>query len=261
MERFGARDATPLAECERLIKEESDYFVGIYAYRYGFMPAGQRYSITQLEYMAATEAGLPRLIYIVAEDVPWLPAMIDVGEPAEKLQAFKSQLKTNHICYMFRDEEDLAAQVASDLERRFSLAELERVEPGRPDPGVNLGADQLASIDDWNKARSGIYQENREVFLAHVIEPSRRPGQRFDISIFLVEHEPGRLDQVQQAEFFMGRWWGNRIIKVENRGALIGFSTAAYGAFLCTCRVTFRDGYQCLLSRYIDFEMEQILKG
>ena len=34
MEHFGARDERPKDECLRLVREESDVFVGIYAHRY-----------------------------------------------------------------------------------------------------------------------------------------------------------------------------------------------------------------------------------
>lgn len=46
MEHLGARDERPKDECLRLIAEESDIFVGIYAHRYGFIPEGD--SISQL---------------------------------------------------------------------------------------------------------------------------------------------------------------------------------------------------------------------
>jgi hypothetical protein len=36
---------------------------------------------------------------------------------------------------------------------------------------------------------------------------------------------------------------------------VFGVRTSAYGAFLCTCRVTFRDRTHVMLWRYIDFEM------
>jgi hypothetical protein len=42
MEQFGARDERPKDECLRLIKEESDLFVRIYAYQYGFIPKGEK---------------------------------------------------------------------------------------------------------------------------------------------------------------------------------------------------------------------------
>ncbi len=67
MEVFGARDARPLLECARILREETDLFVGIYANRYGFIPEGTTVSITEAEYKAATEYGIPRLIFIEGE--------------------------------------------------------------------------------------------------------------------------------------------------------------------------------------------------
>ncbi|MFH0990873.1 MAG: SUMF1/EgtB/PvdO family nonheme iron enzyme [bacterium] len=59
MEHFGARDERPLDECIRLVREESDIFVGIYAHRYGFIPEGETISISEAEYNTATEARHP----------------------------------------------------------------------------------------------------------------------------------------------------------------------------------------------------------
>jgi hypothetical protein len=55
------------------------------------------------------------------------------------------------------------------------------------------------------------------------------------------------------AEFFLGKYWGDRVIRVANQGGLVGISTSAYGEFLCVCRVTLTDGTQLMLDRYIDF--------
>lgn len=120
MEHFGAREERPKAECLRLIKEESDIFVGIYAHRYGFIPEGDDISITEAEYEEATSAGLPRLIYILDDSTPWIPALVDRGGAGERVQALKAKLKTNHICAFFANPDALATKVAADLGRHFS---------------------------------------------------------------------------------------------------------------------------------------------
>src|SRR5690242_6540 len=84
MEEFGARDQRPAAECERIVKEESDLFVGIYAHRYGFVPDGSDISISEIEYRAASQAALPRFIYIIDENERVLPAHIDNEENSKK---------------------------------------------------------------------------------------------------------------------------------------------------------------------------------
>src|SRR5262245_59289121 len=76
MEHVGARDVRPFAECVRIIREESDSFVGIYAHRYGHVPERSRKSITEAEFDAAYHAKLPRFTYVVDEETPWNPKQI-----------------------------------------------------------------------------------------------------------------------------------------------------------------------------------------
>lgn len=157
MEFFGARDERPKEECLRLIKNESDIFIGIYAYRYGFVPEGDEVSITVSEYEEATSSGLPRLIYILDDTTPWVPALIDSGRAAEQLKAFKDKLKANHICAFFSNQDELAAKVAADLGRHFTRQEYftkeilpPRLEPDREERLIQ----QLRSVDKYQVKRS-----------------------------------------------------------------------------------------------------------
>ena len=116
---------------------------------------------------------------------------------------------------------------------------------------------EAKTVDEWNAYRDDIYKENRGVFLAHIIKPSSMSGQKFDIAIYLIKHRSNDLSDIDKAEFFFGRHWHNRIYQVKNEGGYIGLLVSAYGEFLCTCCITFSDGYQVYLHRYIDFEMEK----
>lgn len=117
------------------------------------------------------------------------------------------------------------------------------------------------SNDDLNtsggraKERNEIYANSRGYFIAHVVEPSARQGQEFDIFIYLIRHKSEDYGDIAKAEFFFGHYWGNMIFEGKRVGNLIGVKTSAYGPFLCTCRVTFKDGTSITLHRYIDFEM------
>ncbi|MDB5240244.1 MAG: hypothetical protein JWP57_869, partial [Spirosoma sp.] len=99
----------------------------------------------------------------------------------------------------------------------------------------------------------------RNLFLVHYIRPSSKPGQQFDVFIYLVRHKskdylPDDFSDVLYAEFFMGKYWGNKVFPAVDTQGFIGIATAAYGTFLCLCRVTFKDGYQVYIDRYVDFE-------
>jgi hypothetical protein len=111
----------------------------------------------------------------------------------------------------------------------------------------------VATADEWNRLRGGIYVANHDLFLVHMLSPSKEPGQVFDIFIYLRKHKARDTPDVAFAEFFLGKYWGNRVFRVANKGKLVGLSTSAYGEFLCVCRVTLKDGAQVMLERYIDF--------
>lgn len=104
-------------------------------------------------------------------------------------------------------------------------------------------------------ARVEIYQQNRGFFIAHVLEPSKREGQEYDIFIYLLRHKSNEYSDVEKAEFFFGHYWHNKIYVGSRVGDLIGVKTSAYGPFLALCRITFRDGTSAILNKYIDFEM------
>lgn len=111
---------------------------------------------------------------------------------------------------------------------------------------------------DWSKERNDIYGNNERLFMAHVIEPTKKRGQLFDIFIFLVRHKSKDMSDVEYAEFFLGKYWGNKVFRGVEKDGMIGISTSAYGPFLCICRVKMKDGRMIKLHRYIDFEMDRV---
>lgn len=196
MEHFGARDEWPKEECLRLITKESDFFVGIYAHRYGHVPAGEEISITEAEYNAAVEAQLPRLIYLVNEGTPWVPAHIDKGPAEVKLRQFKERLKAERICKDFSTAEELAAHVAADLGRYLSKKEVEATEAGRrsslPHQPYFFGREEelkkiadalLPDLRSWGvliDGPGGIGKTALAVRAAHLA-----PAEDFPVKIFL----------------------------------------------------------------------------
>jgi hypothetical protein len=260
MEHFGARDERPTEECVRLVRDESDIFVGIYAHRYGFIPDGFEISVSEIEYKAATDAVLPRFIYVIDENQPWLPVHIDDGQNRERLTRFKAFLLKRHICKPFGSADQLATNVVADIGRYLALQAATRVGPGIPvnDIGVeSLRGSVSETPDEWSKARNRIYSEHRNIFLTHIIKPTSRRGQTFDVFIYLIRHKSTDFSEVRLAEFFLGPYWENKVFAAVEQDGFIGIATAAYGTFLCTCRITFNDGNHIYIDRYIDFEMQR----
>lgn len=253
MENLGARDERPKAECIRLISEEIDSFVGIYAHRYGYIPKGDRKSITETEYDAASQSNRPRFIYLVNEDAPWPPKLIDGGISAEKLAKFKERVLTTHICKRFFSKDDLATFVAADIGRHMLRAALPHVSTNPSRARRTSSAPGAWSAKEWNEHRYGKYKANRDVFLVHSLAPASNPKQLFDIFIYLQRHQSRDLSDVTKAEFFLGPYWKDQVFRVPNKGKPLGIAVSAYGEFLCVCRVTFKDGTNVFLERYVNF--------
>lgn len=120
-----------------------------------------------------------------------------------------------------------------------------------------------ASDDVLTSARESEYERTDRLFLVQVYEPSTNRTQYYDITIFLVRHVRGstpnkrdRFSEVEKLELCFGPAWGNEIFTASNNGGLIGIRTSAWGSFLATGRVIFKDHRPpVILHRYIDLEM------
>ena len=115
----------------------------------------------------------------------------------------------------------------------------------------------------WMDARDAELRRTRGLFLVHRYKPSKEPGQKYDVTIFLLRHVPGEspnqregFSEIEKMELYLGPSWGTEPFTAPNNGGPIGIRTAAWGSFLAIGRITFRDGTAPLsLKRYVDFEM------
>lgn len=102
--------------------DAADIYVGVFAYRYGYIPAGHDLSITEIEYNRAAERGIPRLIFLMHEDHVIKPGDVERGPSAARLDALKERLKTEQVVNFFRSPDDLRALVVNSLSK-FSRQE------------------------------------------------------------------------------------------------------------------------------------------
>ena len=147
----------------------------------------------------------------------------------------------------------------------IELADLEGQLPNvTPVPGLEEEFKRSKGVDirvdaSWEPVRNQVKDASRDIFLVHVLRPSLTPNQTYDLFIFLARPKAPHLKDVKQAEFFFGRYWGNRIFKVVNTGKeRIGVATSAYGPFLAICKITFTDDSFAWIERLIDFEMGRL---
>jgi hypothetical protein len=190
------------------------------------------------------------------ELVPLAQTLAWIGLIVGGLVAFRRQL-VRLLDAVEKRIESGAEFKAGPLELGEDLRRLERVQSASD--STTAASQSIDSRSDWNSERDGIYSTNRGFFLAHVLEPSEDPEQLYDIYIYLIRHKSDDFSEIAFAEFFFGKYWSDQVFREEVHDGRIGVATAAYGPFLCTCRVHFRDGTQVLLHRYIDFEMRRLL--
>lgn len=60
--------------------ERAAVYVGVFAYRYGFVPPGDSRSVTEQEFDRATELGLERLCFLLDPFFPWPPECMELGK-------------------------------------------------------------------------------------------------------------------------------------------------------------------------------------
>lgn len=120
MEIFGAQPEEPTKVCY-LEVEACDLFVGLYAHRYGNIPsAGSSLSITELEFQRARKHNKPIFCFLVDENHPWPPKMIEEEPGKSKLRAFKARISDTLVRDSFTTPEDLAFRIATSIGRYLS---------------------------------------------------------------------------------------------------------------------------------------------
>jgi tetratricopeptide (TPR) repeat protein len=123
MEHWGAQgsgDATSVS-LDKL--HESDIYLGLVAWRYGSIPAGETRSVTHLEYEEAKQQpGMPCLIFLAdpatdAADGPddLFPAVVRDPEHRAPLLAFRAELERENLRDYFTTPDDLGRRVATAL--------------------------------------------------------------------------------------------------------------------------------------------------
>jgi len=171
MEDFVAGTEIPLRQM--LDKVEScELYVGLFAWRYGFVPdkgaatggpsdpnvAGATYgatSITHYEYLHAKAKNIDRLAFVLDEQVPWPPHLVDgfstldptAAKDSTAIRALRSELQLGAVVSYFTNPNDLEARVSAAVtvagmsrKLRLNLAgvgqAINTVNDSNPDQGI-----------------------------------------------------------------------------------------------------------------------------
>jgi len=116
MEVFGARPVQATKACFDEI-QSSDVLFGIYAHRYGYVPQGSEFSITEQEFDFAQDKHKPTFCFLVDEDFPWLPRFIEQDLGYSRLKRFKEKISSVVVRDTFTTPDDLAYKISASLGR------------------------------------------------------------------------------------------------------------------------------------------------
>ncbi len=154
METYTAGEERPVDRCLDDVRS-ADIYIGVLAWRYGFVPAGGHTSITELEYRAAGEAGIPRLIFVLDDDALWPHSAQD--EDLARIKEFRDRVLDAHVCDRFTSREDLRAKVAEAVSRHLQDRH-----------GITVGANTA-----WEAYCNRLVEEYRRLDLEALTPPDR----------------------------------------------------------------------------------------
>jgi hypothetical protein len=158
MEEYSAEDQVPFEKCLRDVAE-CDLYVGIFAWRYGYVPPGQDRSVTELEYRVAERLGITKFVFLLHEDTPWPRKFCDQGEAGSRIVALREELSSTRLFKSFSDPNTLSTRVVTAVARHQrnppASAALDRFH------GVNVPVLTKpcpnAILTSWTADRSGVW--------------------------------------------------------------------------------------------------------
>jgi hypothetical protein len=115
MEHLPARDADAISVSLKMV-DEADIYLGIYAWRYGHVPAGHNISITEMEFSRAVERGIPILVFTIHKAHPLTIEMVEADKDAqEKLKQLKERACHGRGRLEFTSPVDLRSHIIQSL--------------------------------------------------------------------------------------------------------------------------------------------------
>ncbi|MEY9932453.1 hypothetical protein ABH926_007104 [Catenulispora sp. GP43] len=187
MGTYVAEESRPLDRCLADVRS-SDLYIGLLAWRYGYIPDGHDKSITELEYDQAGEADVPRLMFLHDETAPWPPVWVDRGAAYDKIETFRQRVAERHVCDFFTTADDLRSKVAEAVSR-----EIQRRMNGVPDQRITV-----AGRAEWARYRGRLVDEYRRLDLDALTPPER--DEHLAIGLREVFVEPNVREDVSPPE-------------------------------------------------------------
>jgi hypothetical protein len=119
MEDFGAQDGAAREVCAKEIRE-CDLLVGIIGIRYGDHPPKEQTSFTEIEFQTALEERLPRLMFLLTENVAreLEGAKPQEDDRADRQEQFRNRIEADRVAETdVVSEEDFSQKLTRALQR------------------------------------------------------------------------------------------------------------------------------------------------
>lgn len=171
MEDYVAADIRPQKKCLTDVAK-SDIYVGLLAWRYGYIPEEdnpEKKSITELEYCQAGSSNLPRLIFLAERDAPWPDNFKDSitgdGERGQRISVFRDDVEKQHCVNYFRIPDHLAGLVIAGVQQ---CIEDQRLQSSKANSVQQVMREALQEqlnclLDDYQKAARELAYTRDEV--------------------------------------------------------------------------------------------------
>ena len=134
MEDYVATDERPAAKCLADVAS-SDLYVGLIAWRYGYVPTEdnpQNRSVTEMEFRKAGELKIPRLMFLAHRDAKFPDALLDAktgdNGAGQRVAGFRTEVERDFLVSYFKTPDHLAGLVVAAVYRHFES----RLGPPRP---------------------------------------------------------------------------------------------------------------------------------
>jgi hypothetical protein len=113
MEYFEAMGLGATAGSKKKL-DQANLYVGIFAYRYGFIEDGYPVSVTEIEFEHADLRNIDRLCFLVAPEIPWPPDSWDPEHHAQ-MTKFKKRIDAKLIRGKFKTVDNFRDQLRQAL--------------------------------------------------------------------------------------------------------------------------------------------------
>jgi HEAT repeat protein len=176
MEYYAAEDQRPVEKCLSDVAR-CDLYIGIFAWRYGYVPSEVNpddLSITEMEYRQAQKTGKKCLIFLLSETAPWPPK--DIDRDRTRIERLREELGQKHgTGSPFMSADELAGFVAAAVHKW-------EVEYGQLSPSVSASDDF-----NWQPYYSALLKRYPRLDLDALTPPQREEYLQLQLASIFVE--------------------------------------------------------------------------